>query len=133
MNPTKPITVIQYGIGPIGAEIARLLLTKPWVQVVGAVDIDPNKIGKDLGEVIGLGRRAGVLVTAELQGKADVVCHSTGSRLRDVAGQLSVLARARLRTSSPLVKSCRSRSTSKSASSSSRWPAPTTSGSSARA
>ena len=37
---TKPITVAQYGIGPIGAEIARLLLKKPWVTLVAAVDID---------------------------------------------------------------------------------------------
>ena len=87
----QPITVTQYGIGPIGAEIARLLLTKPWVRVVGAVDIDPNKIGKDLGEVIGLDRKIGVLVTAELEGKPEVVCHSTGSRLREVAGQLESL------------------------------------------
>ncbi|HEX8152078.1 MAG TPA: hypothetical protein VF698_03085, partial [Thermoanaerobaculia bacterium] len=64
-----PISVAQYGIGPIGAEIARLLLTKPWIKVVSAVDIDPNKIGRDLGEVIGLGREVGVKVTAELQGK----------------------------------------------------------------
>src|SRR5688572_7861935 len=87
----QPFTVAQYGIGPIGAEIARLLLTKPWVKLTGAVDIDPNKIGKDLGEVIGLGRSTGVIVTPELEGKPDVVCHSTGSRLRDVAGQLSSL------------------------------------------
>jgi hypothetical protein len=94
MNHLQPITVAQYGIGPIGAEIARLLLTKPWIRVVGAIDIDPHKIGKDLGEVIGLDRKVGVLVTAEVEGKPDVVCHSTGSRLRDVAGQLdSLLAR----------------------------------------
>jgi hypothetical protein len=91
MNPVQPISVAQYGIGPIGAEIARLLLTKPWIKVVGAVDVDPNKIGKDLGEVIGLGREVGVLVTADLQGKPDVVCHSTGSRLRDIAAQLKDL------------------------------------------
>lgn len=91
MNHLQPITVAQYGIGPIGAEIARLLLTKGWVKIVGAVDIDPSKIGKDLGEVIGLGRAIGVPVTAELQGKPDVVCHSTGSRLRDVEGQLASL------------------------------------------
>jgi len=84
----QPITVAQYGIGPIGAEIARLLLTKPWIKVVAAIDIDPNKIGKDLGEVIGLGRTTGVIVTAELQTRAEVVCHSTGSRLREVAAQL---------------------------------------------
>lgn len=91
MNHMQPITVAQYGIGPIGAEIARLLLTKPWVKLVAAVDIDPAKIGKDLGEVIGLGRPVGVPVTGQLQGKPDVVCHSTGSRLRDVAGQLESL------------------------------------------
>jgi len=91
MNPVQPITVAQYGIGPIGAEIARLLLTKPWIKVVAAVDIDPNKIGHDLGDVIGLGRKTGVLVTADLQAKADVVCHSTGSRLREVASQLKDL------------------------------------------
>jgi len=91
MNPVQPITVAQYGIGPIGAEIARLLLTKPWLRVVAAVDVDPNKIGKDLGEVIGLDREVGVKVTRELSGKADVVCHSTGSRLRDVSGQLKDL------------------------------------------
>jgi hypothetical protein len=91
MNPVQPINVAQYGIGPIGAEIARLLATKPWIRIVSAVDIDPNKIGKDLGEVIGLGRALGVVVTADLQGRPDVVCHSTGSRLRDVAGQLHEL------------------------------------------
>ena len=88
MNPVQPITVVQYGLGPIGAEVARLLLTKPWIKLVGAVDIDPNKVGKDVGEVIGLGRAVGVAVTAELQGKPEVVTHATGSRLRDVHAQL---------------------------------------------
>ena len=87
----KPITVAQYGIGPIGAEIARLLLTKPWVRLVAAVDIDPAKIGQDVGDVIGLGRQVGLKVTGSLDVQADVVCHSTGSRLRDVAAQLEAL------------------------------------------
>lgn len=91
MNPVQPIRVAQYGIGPIGAEIARLLLTKPWIKLVAAVDIDPAKAGKDVGEVIGLGREVGVKVTPELEVKADVVCHSTGSRLREVAAQLQSL------------------------------------------
>lgn len=102
MNQLQPITVVQYGIGPIGAEIARLLLTKPWVKITGAVDIDPAKIGRDLGEVIGLDRKVGVLVTAEVQAKPDVVCHSTGSRLRDVAGQLESL----LERGSHVVSTC---------------------------
>ena len=87
----KTISVAQYGIGPIGAEIARLLLSKPWVKLVAAVDIDPQKIGKDVGDVIGLGRQVGVKVTKDLDVKADAIAHSTGSRLREVAGQLKDL------------------------------------------
>jgi len=91
MSPVKPISVAQYGIGPIGAEIARLLLTKPWIKLVAAVDVDPKKVGKDVGEVIGLDREVGVKVTAEVEGKPEVVCHSTGSRLREVSDQLKEL------------------------------------------
>lgn len=87
----QPITVAQFGIGPIGAEIARLLLTKPWIKLVAAVDIDPAKIGRDVGEVIGLGKETGVKVTKDLDVKADVVCHSTSSRLREVSAQLKML------------------------------------------
>jgi hypothetical protein len=102
MNQIQPITVAQYGIGPIGAEITRLLLSKPWVRLVAAVDIDPDKIGRDVGEVIGLGREASVKVTRELETKADVVCHSTGSRLADVAAQLQSL----LERGSHVVSTC---------------------------
>lgn len=87
----QTITVAQYGIGPIGAETAKLLLTKPWIKVVAAVDVDPNKVGKDLGDVIGLGKKTGVIVTKELQVQPDVICHTTGSRLKDVQGQLKDL------------------------------------------
>ncbi|HEV8660687.1 MAG TPA: dihydrodipicolinate reductase, partial [Thermoanaerobaculia bacterium] len=67
MNQPQRISVAQYGIGPIGAEIARLLLTKPWIKLVAAIDIDPKKIGRDVGEVIGLKKEVGVKVTVELQ------------------------------------------------------------------
>jgi len=91
MVSVQPITIAQYGIGPIGAEIAKLLLTKSWIKIVAAVDVDPQKIGKDLGEVIGIGQRLGVTVTSELKEKPAVVCHSTGSRLRQVEPQLRAL------------------------------------------
>ncbi len=97
-----PITVAQYGIGPIGAEIARLLLTKPWIKLVAAVDIDPRKVGRDVGEVIGLKKEVGVKVTAELQAKSEVVCHSTGSRLGEVSSQLKSL----LERGSHVVSTC---------------------------
>ncbi len=102
MKQSQPITVAQYGIGPIGAEIARLLLTKPWIKLVAAVDVDPAKIGKDLGDVIGLNKKTGVTVTKDLQTRVDVVCHSTGSRLRDVRDQLKSL----LERGSHVVSTC---------------------------
>ncbi len=87
----QPITVAQYGIGPIGVQIVKLLLSKPWVKIVAAVDVDPDKVGRDLGEIIGLDRKLGIEVTPTLTVKADVVCHSTGSWLQDVKGQLESL------------------------------------------
>src|SRR5207244_1542550 len=51
----------------------------------------PKKIGRDVGEVIGLGRDVGVKVTPQVEGRPEVVCHSTGSRLREVAPQLQSL------------------------------------------
>lgn len=43
------IGIIQYGIGPIGAGIVRLLLEKRDMRFVGAIDIDPARVGKDAG------------------------------------------------------------------------------------
>ncbi|HEY7555486.1 MAG TPA: hypothetical protein VIH18_11825 [Candidatus Binatia bacterium] len=36
--------VILYGVGAIGSEVARFALTRPWLEVVGAVESDPAKI-----------------------------------------------------------------------------------------
>lgn len=85
------ITVAQYGIGPIGAEILRLMFEKPWIKVVAAVDNDPAKIGHDVGELIGLGRLTGITVTPELVAQPEIVCHSTGSLLIAVEPQLRAL------------------------------------------
>jgi 4-hydroxy-tetrahydrodipicolinate reductase len=88
----RQIRVIQYGLGPIGASIVRLMLDKPGLKIVGAVDIDPQMAGKDLGVVAGAGRELGVVVSDDartvLQAVADVVVHSTGSYLQQVAPQL---------------------------------------------
>jgi len=93
-----PIRIIQYGIGPIGAGIVRLIAEKAHAEFVGAIDIDPAKAGVDLGQVAGLGRDLGVAVsgdaTAILQIPADVVVHSTASYLTDVKEQLLNCLRA---------------------------------------
>ena len=47
--------VIQYGLGPIGSAVARHVVERAGLELVGGVDIAPDKVGKDVGEAIGLG------------------------------------------------------------------------------
>lgn len=87
---------IHYGLGAIGSGVVRALLDDPSIEVVGAIDPHPNKAGKDLGEVAGLGRPLGVNVSFEAEPVlndvyADVVVHCTGSSLTEVYLQLMSL------------------------------------------
>jgi 4-hydroxy-tetrahydrodipicolinate reductase len=89
----KKIRAIQYGVGPIGASIARLMREKQAIEIVGAIDSDPEKAGRDLGEVAGAADAPwGVTVSADaaevLGLSADVVVHSTSSALPAVMEQL---------------------------------------------
>ena len=89
----KKIRTIQYGVGPIGAAIVKLLREKSAIQVIGAIDTDPAKAGRDLGEVVGAKDAPwGVPVmsdAATMLGKsADLVVHSTSSSLPAVMDQL---------------------------------------------
>ena len=89
----KKIRTIQYGIGPIGASVAKLLREKQSVELVGAIDTDPAKVGRDLGEVVGAPDAPwGVQISdnAEevLSQAADIVMHTTSSSLAKVADQL---------------------------------------------
>jgi hypothetical protein len=89
----KKIRVVQYGIGPIGASIVRLMRQKASLEIVGAIDKDPAKAGRDLGEVVGAPDAPwGVMVLADaaamLNRPVDVVVHSTSSYLESVMDQL---------------------------------------------
>jgi 2,4-diaminopentanoate dehydrogenase len=89
----KKIRAVQYGVGPIGASIARLMREKQAIEICGAIDTDPAKAGKDLGEVVGATDAPwGVTVSADakevLEQAADVVIHSTSSSLPKVMDQL---------------------------------------------
>jgi hypothetical protein len=89
----KKIRAIQYGIGPIGASILKLMREKEAIEIIGAIDNDPAKIGKDLGEVVGAADAPwGVKVSGDARGvleqSADVVMHTTSSSLRKVVDQL---------------------------------------------
>src|SRR3984893_18929624 len=88
----KKIRAIQYGVGPIGAALVRLMREKQAIEIIGAIDTDPAKAGRDLGEVAGAADAPwGIPVSATtdlLNEGADVVVHSTSSLLPGVADQL---------------------------------------------
>lgn len=89
----KKIRAIQYGCGPIGISIAVLMREKKAIEIVGAIDTDPAKIGRDLGEVAGApdapwGIKISGDAEAVLGKSADIVIHSTSSSLPKVMDQL---------------------------------------------
>jgi hypothetical protein len=92
------IEIAQFGLGPIGIESLKLAATKPWARVVGAVDIDPTKAGKDLGELTQIPGLKGTSVHRSIEdllkhARPDVVLHTTVSKFKDAFGQLEPLAR----------------------------------------
>ncbi len=92
------VRLLQVGIGAIGSEVVRLLAEDPRYRIVGAVDVDPRKAGRDLGEAAGLGRELGVTVSADLaralaESDAQVAVHTAGSRLEAEADALFLALR----------------------------------------
>ena len=93
----EKIKVVQFGCGPVGCNIAKLASTKPNIDIVGAIDL--VNVGRDLGEVAGINRKLGVLISNNVdavlnQTKPDIVLHATGSVLKDVYPQLEKVAKA---------------------------------------
>ncbi len=85
------IRVIQYGLGPIGCAAARLIAERDSLELVGGVDIDPAKVGKDLGDAIGLDSSLGIEVkgnVTDVGADADVVLHATNSYFDQFKGQI---------------------------------------------
>jgi len=93
----EKIRVVLYGIGAMGSNIAKFLLEKEGIEIVGAIDIAKDKVGKDLGEVLQTGKRLGIVISDDFRkvlskARADAVVHATSSYLKDVYPQIAPLA-----------------------------------------
>jgi 4-hydroxy-tetrahydrodipicolinate reductase len=91
---------MHFGLGPIGAAIAKQVAARPGFKIVGGIDIDPNKVGRDLGDVVGAGRRLGVKVSADARkalksAKPDVVVLCTSSSLKKVMPQIEAILKTK--------------------------------------
>ena len=94
------LKIVQVGVGPLGQKVVRFALERGGMRVVAAVDPDPTKAGKDLGEICGI-RPLGLTVRSDLKTalgrkKADVAVVTTVSGLIAVEDQIKTLAQAGL-------------------------------------
>ena len=95
------IRVVLVGLGPIGAAVGRQLTARKGFQIVGAVDIDPSKLGRDAGDVLEVGRRLRVSVGESIgktlkAKKPDVAVLCTGSTLKHVLPQFEEVLKQRV-------------------------------------
>ncbi len=89
------VKVAVYGLGPIGMLIARKVLEIKSLELVAAFEVDDSKIGRDVGEVIGVNSRIGITVSRESEAAeilrrsgADIVLHATSSHLDKIYPQI---------------------------------------------
>ena len=94
----RKVRVVQFGTGKMAVYTMRYVLEKGG-EVVGAIDVNPNVIGKDIGAVMG-NADIGVKVTALEEAeemlkttKPDIAIVTTMSLLKDVREALMLCAR----------------------------------------
>jgi hypothetical protein len=96
-----PIRVLHFGLGPIGAAVVRQIATRRGFRVVGGVDVDPTKIGRDVGDIAGVGRQLRIKVSDDPRkaikaSKPDVVVLCTQSSLKKVMPQMEAILKHKI-------------------------------------
>jgi 4-hydroxy-tetrahydrodipicolinate reductase len=94
------IKVMHFGLGPIGVAIVRQVSARPGLKIVGGIDIDSAKAGRDLGDVAGLPDRIGLKVSSDAEralksAKPDVVMLCTSSSIREAMSQIGTVLKSK--------------------------------------
>jgi hypothetical protein len=76
----RKIKAVVYGVGGLNKLITKFMVEKG-IDIVGAIDVNPDLIGKDLGEVAGLNRNLNVVISDD----ADTVLAEAGADVASVA------------------------------------------------
>ncbi len=92
------IRVLVLGTGQMGSGIARLLLVKRGLALVGVLGRRAQRAGMDVGAAIGLGRDLGMAVSADLaalieRARPDIAIQATCSRVADAMAEITTLVR----------------------------------------
>jgi 4-hydroxy-tetrahydrodipicolinate reductase len=93
--------VIIMGCGIMGRRVAEALIPKQTFEIVGALDIDPELSGKDLGVLFSDPRDTGIVIENDAEAlfarvPADAVVQTTQSHLKTVLPQIERCIRAGL-------------------------------------
>ncbi len=93
--------VIIMGCGIMGRRVAEALMPKQSFEIVGALDIDPKLVGKDLGELFSSPQDTGIVIENDAESlfmrvKADAVVQTTLSHLTTVLPQIEQCVKAGL-------------------------------------
>src|SRR5829696_3183321 len=96
-----PIRVLHYGLGPIGAAVVKQVADRRGFKIVSAVDIDPAKAGRDLGQIAGVGRALRIKVSNDARKtikatKPDVIVLCTLSSLKQVLPQMEEILKLKV-------------------------------------
>ncbi len=94
------VNTVHVGIGPLGQMLVRYAVERGCFNIVGAVDPDPEKAGKDLGQLCGL-KPLGITVRDNLHEvlanrSAEVALLATVSSLVALESHVTELAKAKL-------------------------------------
>lgn len=94
----QKVKVVQYGVGKMSLYTMRYVYEKGG-EIVGAVDVNPNVIGKDIGEILGTDKRNVKVVSVEdaesmlKETKPDIAIVTTMSLISDVEDALMLCAK----------------------------------------
>jgi 4-hydroxy-tetrahydrodipicolinate reductase len=96
-----PIRVLHVGLGPIGLGVVRQVAGRKGLTPVGAVDLDPGKVGRDLGDIAELGRKLRLKVQDDVDAairatKPDVAILCTSSSIARLVPQVAAIVKRRV-------------------------------------
>ncbi len=88
----RKIKVVQVGLGPIGLGVTRIIKEKKSIEITGAIDINPQLHGKDIGEIAEVGK-LGVPIFSSLaealkNSEADIAVLTTTSSVEKIKPQI---------------------------------------------
>jgi hypothetical protein len=97
---SRTYRVVQWSTGHVGKHAIAGIDARPDLELVGVWVSNPDKVGKDAGDLAGLGRKLGVLASGDademLALKPDCIVHTAWAddRLMEALGDLAKFLRA---------------------------------------